>query len=108
MSTIASALADLEQERVRITHQLAALTNALAALNAKTPNSVSRPRRLSAAARAKIAAAQRARWARVKGQKVVPITAGKKKRKLSTNALAHIRAAQKKRWALWRKQQKSA
>src|SRR2546429_10013280 len=40
----------------------------------------SRPRRkMSAAARARISAAQKARWAKAKGQKVVPIKAGKRR-----------------------------
>ena len=61
---------------------------------------------MSAAGRARIAAAQRARWAKVKGQKVVSIDA-RKRRKLPAKALANIRAAQKARWAKWRKQQKA-
>jgi len=61
---------------------------------------------MSAAGRARIAAAQRARWAKLKG-KVVSITA-RKKRKLSASALAHIRAAQKARWAKWRRERKAA
>jgi hypothetical protein len=63
---------------------------------------------MSTAARAWIAAAQRARWAKVKGRKVVPITAGKKKRKLSAAAIARIRAGQKARWAKWRKSNKKS
>jgi hypothetical protein len=54
-------------------------------------------RTLSAAARRKIAAAQRARWARVKGQKVVPIKAGK--RRISAAGRARIAAAARARWA---------
>jgi hypothetical protein len=61
---------------------------------------------MSAAGRARIAAAQRARWAKAKGQKAVSI-ATKKRRKLSGTAIARIRAAQKTRWAKWRKQQKT-
>jgi hypothetical protein len=63
---------------------------------------------MSPAARARIAAAQRARWAKVKNSKVVSIAAGKKKRTLSASALARILVAQKARWAKWRKQKKSA
>jgi hypothetical protein len=62
---------------------------------------------MSASGRARIAAAQRARWAKVKGQKVVSI-ATPKGRKMSASAIARIRAAQKARWAKWRKQRKSA
>jgi len=57
---------------------------------------------MSTAARARIAAAQRGRWARTRGQKVVSITP---KRHISAAGLARIRAAQRARWAKIRKQQ---
>ena len=101
MSNLTSVLNQLEQERSRLAFQLQSLDSAISALNV---NGSSRRGRMSAAGRARIAAAQRARWAKLKG-KVVSITA-RKKRKLSAAALAHIRAAQKARWAKWRKQQK--
>src|SRR5205823_11806341 len=41
-------------------------------------------------------AAQKARWAKAKGQKVVPIKAGK--RRISPAGLARIRAAARARW----------
>jgi hypothetical protein len=49
-------------------------------------------RKMSAAGKARIAAAQRARWAKVKGQ-------AKPKRKMSAAGRARIVAAQKARWA---------
>jgi len=52
---------------------------------------------MSAAVRRRIAAAQRARWARVKGQKVVPIKSGK--RGISAAGRARIAAAARARWA---------
>jgi len=52
---------------------------------------------MSAAARAKIAAAQRARWARQKGTAVG--TAKKGRRKMSPAARAKIAAAARARWA---------
>jgi hypothetical protein len=61
---------------------------------------------MSASARNKIAAAQRARWAKVKGQK--PETTGAaggeapKKRKMSAAGRAKIAAAAKARWAKFR------
>ena len=61
---------------------------------------------MSAAGRARIAAAQRARWAKLKGQKGSSVAP--KRRKMSGAAIAKIRAAQKARWAKWRKQQKAA
>jgi len=106
MSTLMSAIQELEHERVRLTSQLVALNNALSALNG-TDNSETRRGTMSAAGRARIAAAQRARWARVKNRKVVSISVAKK-RKLSARALAKIRAAQKKRWAQWRKSNKKS
>jgi hypothetical protein len=106
MSTFSVVLSQLEQERAHLTSQLAVLSKALAALNGSGSNIAPRKKTMSAAAREKIAAAQRARWARVKGKKVVPITVGKKKPKMSASGLARIRAAQKKRWALWKREQK--
>jgi hypothetical protein len=100
--TLTSVLKHLEQERRRLSSELGKLNNALAALNGASRGTIRKG--MSAAGRARIAAAQRARWAKLKG-KVVSITA-RKTRKLSTAAIAHIRAAQKARWAKWRKQQK--
>lgn len=65
------------------------------------------PRHMSAEARARIAAAQRARWARVKaGQKnavasVSQVKASVKRRthRMSAEGRARIAAAQKARWA---------
>jgi hypothetical protein len=58
---------------------------------------------MSAAGRARIAAAQRARWAKVKAKTARgPVAAAKpamKKRKISAAGLAAIKAAQKARWA---------
>lgn len=60
---------------------------------------------MSREGRARIAAAQRARWAKVRGTSA-GTNGSRKKRTLSAAALAHIRAAQKVRWAKWRRQQK--
>jgi len=103
MANLTSVLYQLEQERTRLASELARLNNALSALNGTGP---SRKGRMSAAGRARIAAGQRARWAKFEG-KVVSITA-RKKRKLSAAAIAHIRAAQKARWAKWRRERKAA
>jgi hypothetical protein len=62
---------------------------------------------MSAKGRARIAAAQRARWAKVNGQKkVVPIA--KPKRTMSASARRKIAAAQRKRWAKVRAKKKAA
>ncbi|HWC18752.1 MAG TPA: hypothetical protein VG498_17205 [Terriglobales bacterium] len=72
---------------------------------------------MSAEARQRIAAAQRARWARQKGQSTVatksPVTsistgARRGPRRLSAAARARIAAAQRARWAKVRGQKKKA
>jgi peptidoglycan hydrolase CwlO-like protein len=102
MSNLISVLNQLEKERTRLASQLANLNSALAALNV---NGASRKGKVSAAGRARIAAAQRARWAKVKGRKVVSITT--RKRTMSPAARKRIIAAQKARWAKWRKARKT-
>ncbi|MCE9519041.1 MAG: hypothetical protein K8R87_05695 [Verrucomicrobia bacterium] len=65
--------------------------------------------KFSAAARASIAAAQRARWAKIKkekGEKTAPVvkkTKKRKKPKFSAEARESIAAAQRARWAKIRK-----
>jgi hypothetical protein len=95
-------------------------------VNASLPGKVRTRRTLSAEAREKIAAAQRARWAKSKkaAKKAARSTAAastakkaptgglraksKKKRSLSAGARAKIAAAQKARWAKVRKAAKKA
>jgi hypothetical protein len=105
MTNFTSVLNQLEQERTRLASQLERLNNAISALNGTGNPGTGRT--ISAVGRARIAAAQHARWAKAKGRKVVSITT-RKRRKLSGAALARIRAAQKARWAKWRKTQKTA
>ena len=54
---------------------------------------------MSAAGRARVAAAQKARWAKIKAakSKAKPVVA--KKKKISAAGIAKIKAAQKARWA---------
>jgi hypothetical protein len=56
-------------------------------------------RKLSAAGRARIAAAARARWAKVKGRKSAAKPVRKVRRKMSAAARAKIAAAARARWA---------
>ena len=102
MSNLTSVLKQLRQEQKHLTSQLVTLNTALAALNGTGRRARGG---VSASGRARIAAAQRARWAKIKGQKVVPITT-RRRRRLSAVALANMRAAQKARWEKWRKAQK--
>ena len=60
-------------------------------------------RTMSAAARARIASAQRARWAKARENGTARPAKGKKKRTMSPEARAKIAAAQKKRWAKQRR-----
>ena len=61
-------------------------------------------RTMSKSARARIAAAQQARWAAQKKQQAQPAQPAKpKKRKLSAAGLKAIREATKRRWAAYRK-----
>jgi len=55
--------------------------------------------KFSAASRAKMRAAQKARWAALKGTAPSAGPASKKKRKMSAQGLANIRAGVAKRWA---------
>ena len=96
-------IAQLRIERDKAAQQVNALDMAIAALSGTTTSQGSRGRRkMSAAARARISAAQKARWARTRGQKVVvSIT---HKRRISAAGLARIRAANRARWAKVRAQ----
>ena len=99
MPNLTSLIRYLEKERNRLHSQLNHINVALSSLN----GTATRKGSMSAAGRARVAAAQRARWAKVKGRKVVSIASRSRRRKLSAAAIARIRAAQKARWAKWRK-----
>lgn len=90
----------LHKERVRLESRLEELYSTLGHTGEGAMAFLEPPRRtMSAAGRARIAAAQRARWRKVKAQR--PATAAKKlgKRKMSAAGRARIAAAQKERWA---------
>ena len=77
MTNLASALKQLEQERNRLSSRLEQLNKAVSAL---TGASSTRRGTISPAGRARIAAAQRARRAKAKGQKVVSIVSRKRRK----------------------------
>ena len=81
----------------RIVELRAMLNGSTAEESASMPIGRSR-RKMSVAARKRIAQAQRKRWAAVKGSAKTP-AAPKKKRRLSAAGRAAIIAATKKRWA---------
>jgi len=87
----------LRAERDKVAQQVNALDTAIGALSGLNSTGVSHgPRKISAAARARISASQKARWARTRGKKVVSIAP---KRHISAAGLARIRAATRARWA---------
>ena len=91
-------IAQLKAERDKAAQQVNALDSAIRALSGMNNTRLSHgPRKMSAAARARISASQKARWAKARGQKVVPIKA--RKRHISPAGLARIRAANRARWA---------
>lgn len=104
-----SVMSELQKERKRLEHELHRVAAALNAFG-KVYMHGSRPNRkkriISAAARKRIAAAQRVRWAKIKGKKVVSISS-RKGRTMSLAARKRIVAAQKARWAKWRAQKKA-
>jgi hypothetical protein len=80
-----------------LTHELASILGGTAPASAsKAPQK----RKMSAASRAKIAAAAKARWAKIKGAKpAAKVPAQKQKRKMSAAAKAKLSAMAKARWA---------
>jgi hypothetical protein len=97
-------IAQLKAERDKAAQQANALDTAIRALSGMNSTGTTRGRRtMSAAARARISAAQKVRWARARGQKVVSIAP---KRHISAAGLANIRKATKARWRKWRAAQK--
>lgn len=101
---IEAAITGFEEQKRKIDEQIAELRSMRAgspAPSASTPENQPR-RKMSAAGRKAIAAAQRKRWAEKKAGSATPTKAAKpakKKRVLSAEGRAAIVAATKKRWA---------
>jgi hypothetical protein len=104
---IAAAILGFEEQKRHIDTKIAELRAMLpggTAETAATPEAPTRKRKkFSAASRRKMAMAQRARWAKIKGESEPSAPAkaevSKPKRKLSKVGRAAIVAALKKRWA---------
>jgi hypothetical protein len=107
MATLTDIVRQLREEQVRLTRQLHAIGAALTAFGATYTNDGGTKKPLSAAGRARIAAAQRARWAKIKAngeqKKVVTMP----KRTMSAAARRKIAAAQRARWAKVRAKKKA-
>ena len=94
MAGVSSIIAQLKVERDRVERQLSGLNAALTAFAGTYRGSTDGKRQISAAGRKRIAAAQRARWAKVRGNgKAAP------KRTMSASSRRKIAAAQRRRWA---------
>ena len=103
--------ADLQERIASLNHELAAI---LGGSPTPTPAKPAKPvvakkRGMSAAGKAKVAAAQKLRWAKIHAAKAKPAPAvkaivkaakpAKKKAKISPEGMANIIAATKARWA---------
>ena len=86
--------ADLKEEIEALNTELTSILGA----PASTPAKARKKRGMSAAGRAAVAAAQKARWAKINGAKPAP-KAPAKKRTMSAAGRARISAAAKARWA---------
>jgi hypothetical protein len=89
-------IAKLLKKKETLLEKVAKVESQLATFESGKPAAVgvAGKRNMSTAGRAAIAAAQKARWAKLKGKK-----AGKRKHKMSAAGRAAIVAAQKARWA---------
>ena len=100
---IAAAIEGFESQKRRIDDQIAELRQMLEGGSAETaavPATPERKRKISAAGRARIAEAQRQRWAAKKSaESTATPEAAKPKRKLSAAGRKAIAEATKKRWA---------
>jgi hypothetical protein len=94
MGNVSSIIAQLKKERDRVERQLTGLNAALTAF-AGVYGVTNGKRQISAAGRKRIAAAQRARWAKVRGKAKIATP----KRTMSAKSRAKIAAAQRRRWA---------
>src|SRR3989454_8531302 len=100
ISGLQSVVSQLRKEKTNLVHQLRhvdAALSVLGKLNGARFYTHPRHRKMSVAARARIAASQKARWAKVKGQRKV-VSIAPKHRRISPAGLARIRAATKARW----------
>ena len=100
---ISAAIDGFEAKKKRIDAQIGELRSMLngrpSSTAAASEMPTSRRKKFSAAVRRKMAMAQKARWAKLKGEKTSSAKTAKPKRKLSAAGRKAIIAALKKRWA---------
>src|SRR6202050_1193133 len=105
-----AAMEGFESQKRRIDSQIDALRQLLSAGRTEAPpasGARAPKRKMSAAGRRRVAAAQKARWAKLRGESALPpspVTSEhpKRKRKLSAAGRKAISEATKRRWALTR------
>lgn len=109
MTNLGNVVQMLKKEHDRLSKQIQGISAALSAFGAVYGKQPGTRRRMSAARRARIAAAQKARWAKVrtKSNKENVVTMPKK-RTMSAAARRRIAAAQRARWAKVKAAKKSA
>ena len=110
---IAAAIEGFEAQRHRIDEQIAELramvSGQLSTTVVKPSREATGKRKFSAGSRRKMALAQKARWAKLRGETAAPVAieAEKPKRHLSEEGRKRIIAATKKRWRLQKAVKKS-
>jgi hypothetical protein len=118
MSNLQEIQDELQSKRKELQHELSRIDAAISALSglgrqtatvSSNGDGHAGRRVLSIGARRRIAAAQRARWAKVRAQKKgIAAVGSKKPRVMSLDARRRIAAAQRARWAKVRSQKKAA
>lgn len=100
MANLQGVIQQLKQERDRLARQIEGISAAIAAFGSAFGKGTRRGK-ISAAGRARIAAAQRARWAKVRGKapKKNNVIKMPKRRTMSPAARKKIASAQRARWA---------
>jgi hypothetical protein len=101
LKALVSVVSQLKEERTNLVSSLRHVDAALSVLGKLNGGrtEVKPTRTISASGRRRIAAAQRARWAKLKAKNVVSIAAKPAKRTMSASARRKIAAAQRARWA---------
>jgi hypothetical protein len=104
---LSAAVIGFEEQKKRLNAQIAELRQLLNPNAADTLPAPKKRRGMSAAARARIATAQRKRWAESRKQSgtASPTGPGRKKRRLSAAGRRAIIEATKRRWAAFRRTQ---
>ena len=109
MTNLSGVVRILKKEHDRLTKEVSAIAAALSAFGATYAKQNGTRGSISTAGRARIAAAQKARWAKVKAKSSkTNVVTMQKKRTLSASARRKIAAAQRARWAKVRAAKKSA